>query len=70
MDSVNEIITMPCYKSCKSMMTTACFESGNNDDKSDNNEDKICFFLNKMRLVNHVIDYILLIKKPLILRDN
>ena len=38
---------MPYYKSGNSMMTAACYESGNDNDKSDNdnksdkNEDKV-----------------------------
>ena len=38
---------MPCYKSGKSIMTTACYKSGNDDDKSDNNEDKVCLLLRR-----------------------
>ena len=38
---------MPCYKSGESMMTAACFESGDDDDKFDNNKDKICLLLKR-----------------------
>ena len=37
---------MPCYESGKSMITMACYKSGN-DDKSDNNEDKVCLLLRR-----------------------
>ena len=59
------MITIPCYKSDKSMMTAACYESGNdndksnNNDKSHNNEDKICLLLKKWGWVSHVLDYML-----------
>ena len=35
------------YKSDKSMITAVCYKSGNNDDKSDNNKDKICLYLRR-----------------------
>ena len=44
---------MLCYKSGKSIMTAACYESGNdndkcdNNDKSDNNEDKVYLLLRR-----------------------
>ena len=38
-------MTMPCYKNNKLMMTAACYKSGN--DKSDNNEGKVCSFLKR-----------------------
>ena len=41
------IMTMPCYKNGKSMITAACYKSGNDDNKSDNNKDKICLLLRK-----------------------
>ena len=41
------IMTMPYYKSDKSIMTAACNKSGVDNDKSDNNEDKICLLLKK-----------------------
>ena len=40
------IMTMPYYKSGKSMLMAARYKSGNND-KSDNNEDKICLLLRR-----------------------
>ena len=41
------IITMPCYESGKSMVTAAGYESGDDYDKSDNNEDKIYSLLKR-----------------------
>ena len=38
---------MLCYKSGKLMIMAACYKSGNNDNKSNNNENKICFFLKR-----------------------
>ena len=40
-------MTMPCYKNGKSIITAAHYKSGNNDDKSDNNEDKVYSLLRK-----------------------
>ena len=40
-------MTMPCYKSGKSIMTAVCYESGNNNDESNNNKDKICLLLKR-----------------------
>ena len=56
---------MPCYKTSKSMMTAACYKSGNNNDKSynndksDNNEDKICLLLRRWGWGGHVLDHVL-----------
>ena len=50
---------MPYYESDKSMITIACYKSGNDNDKSDNNEDKICLLLKRWDLVNHLLDHIL-----------
>ena len=58
-------MTMPRYKSGESMMTVACYESGNDDDKSDNNdkfdnnEDKVCSLLKRWGWVGHVLDHVL-----------
>ena len=41
------IMTITCYKSGKLMITTACYESGNNNDESDNNEDKVYSLLRR-----------------------
>ena len=41
------IMTMPCYKSGKSIITGACCKSGNDDDKFDNNKDKVYLLLIK-----------------------
>ena len=38
---------MFCYKSGKLMMTADCYKSGNNDNKFDNNKDKICLLLRR-----------------------
>ena len=44
---------MPCYKSGESMIMAACYKSGNNDEKfdnndeSDNNEDKVYLLLRR-----------------------
>ena len=43
-------MTTVCYKNTKSMMMAVCYKSGN-DNKFDNNEDKVCLS-KKMRLVN------------------
>ena len=40
-------MTMPYYKSGKSMMIAACYKSSNDNNKFDNNEDKICLFLSR-----------------------
>ena len=37
----------PHYKSGKSMMTAACYNNGNDNDKSDNNEDEVCLLVRK-----------------------
>ena len=37
---------MLCYKSGKLMMTVACYKN-DNDDKLDNNKDKICSLLRR-----------------------
>ena len=42
-------MTMPCYKNGESLMMAACYKSSNNDDKSDNNEDKVCLLSKKIR---------------------
>ena len=36
---------MPCYESGESIMRAACYKIGNNNDKFDNNKDKVCSFL-------------------------
>ena len=38
---------MACYESGKSMITAACYNSGNNNDKFDNNKDKVCLLLRR-----------------------
>ena len=53
------IITMPCYKSGELMMTLAHYKSGGNDDKSDNNKDKIYLLLKRWGLIGHVLDHVL-----------
>ena len=40
-------------------MTAACYESGNNNDESDNNKDKVCLLSRKWGLMGHVLDHIL-----------
>ena len=40
-------------------MTTTCYEIGNDDDKSDNNEDKVCLLLIRWGWVGHVLDHVL-----------
>ena len=40
------IIIMPCYESGKSIMMTACYKSNDNN-KSDNNKDKIYLLLKR-----------------------
>ena len=35
------VMTMLCYKIDKSIMTVGHYKSGNNNDESDNNEDKV-----------------------------
>ena len=40
-------MTMFCYKNDKSIMTAVCYKSGDDNDKSDNNEDKICLLLKR-----------------------
>ena len=41
------IMTVSCYKSGKLMMMAACYESGNNNDKSDNSENKVYLLLKR-----------------------
>ena len=42
------MMTMPHYKSGKLMMIATYYKSGNDDnDKSDNNKDKVCLFLKR-----------------------
>ena len=41
------------------MMTASCYVSGNDDDKSNNNKDKVCLFLKRWGLVDHVLDHVL-----------
>ena len=48
---------MPCYESSKSVMTVTCYKSGN--DKSDNNENKVCLLLKRWGLVSHILNYML-----------
>ena len=62
---------MPCYKSGKLMMLMAHYKSGNDDDesdnnnkydindKSDNNENKICLLLKRWVWVGHILDHVL-----------
>ena len=50
---------MPCYKSCESMMTRVCYKSGNNDNESDNNEDKIGLLQKRWGLVDDILDHVL-----------
>ena len=52
-------MTTPRYKSGKSIIMAVCYQSGNNDDKSDNNKDKIYLLLKRWILVGHVLDHIL-----------
>ena len=41
------IMTMLCYKTGKLLMTAVCYKSVNDDDKSGNNEDKVCLLLRR-----------------------
>ena len=56
---------MPHYKNSESIIITACYKSGNNNnksnnnDKSDNNKDKVCLVLRRWVWVGHVLDHIL-----------
>ena len=50
---------MPCYKSSESIMTAACYKSGNNNDESDNNKVKVCPLLKRWGLGNHVLHHML-----------
>ena len=52
-------MTMPYYKNGESIMITACYKSGDNDDKSDNNEDKNCLLLRRLGLASHILDHML-----------
>ena len=45
---------MPCYKKGKLIIMTACYKSGNDDNKSDNNEDKICLLLKRWGLMSYI----------------
>ena len=47
------------YESGKSMMTMVCYKISNNDDKSDNNKEKVCLFLKKWDLMGYVLDHML-----------
>ena len=49
---------MSCYKNSESMMMAACYKNGN-DDKSDNNEDKVYFLLKRWGLMSHILDHLL-----------
>ena len=40
------IIMIPCYKNGKSMITVACYKS-DDDNKFNNNENKICLLLRR-----------------------
>ena len=53
------IMTMPCYKSSKLMMTAACYKNGDDNDKFNNNEDKVCLLLRRWGLVGHILDHVL-----------
>ena len=52
-------MTMPHYKNGKPIMTAACYKSGNDNDKSDNNEDKICSLLKRWGLIGHLLNHML-----------
>ena len=41
------IMTTPCYEIGKSIMTAACYKSGNDNDEFDNNKDKVCLLLKR-----------------------
>ena len=41
------------------MIITTCYKSSNNDNKSDNNKDKICLLLRKWDLIDHMLDHML-----------
>ena len=41
------------------MMTAAYYKSGNDNDKFDNNKDKVCLLLKRWGLVSHILDYML-----------
>ena len=41
------IMTMSCYESGESIITADFYKNGNDDDKSDNNKDKVCLFLKR-----------------------
>ena len=49
---------MPCYESGELMMTAPYYKSGN-DDKSDNNKDKVCLLLKRWGLIGHMLDHVL-----------
>ena len=40
-------MTMLCYKNSKSMITATCYKHGKNNDKSDNNKDKVYLLLKR-----------------------
>ena len=52
-------MTIPWYKSDKSMITEVCNKNDNNNNKSDNNKDKIYLLLRRWGLMGHVLDYML-----------
>ena len=52
-------MTMPPYDNGKSIMTTTCYKNGDDDDKSDNNKDKVYLLLKRWDLIDHVLDHIL-----------
>ena len=41
------------------MMTVACYENGNDNDESDNNENKVYLLLRRWDLISHILDHML-----------
>ena len=42
------------------MMMAACYESNNDNNKSDNKEDKVCLLLGRWNLVGRILDYMII----------
>ena len=52
-------MTIPWYKSGKSIMTAAYYKSGNDDNKFDNNKYKVYLLLKRWGLLGYVLYHIL-----------